>query len=1130
MTRCSTLIPTVISVFNQPLITAPSISTKTTPTFSTSQQQTQAGIKALSNSQSASQILTTLGHLPTSTQPMQTVNTESTKPYRSPLTSRDCHGRRTGGTPYLTLETGTSDREILYSGGSGSSTLSFLYTVTAGDQSDDLDVYSTTALSSNGGTIRDSAGNDADLTLIAPGNNNSLSSNKEVIVDGIAPILSSPPPINVNENASNNLELHDFDDLSGGDTDETGDALTYSIQSGNSDNIFGIDANTGKLIIENNSLLDYSNAATHSLIIQASDGSNTASTTATIYVNDINNNPVAVNDSINLNENATAEQTSAVNGVLSNDFDSDGDSITLESFRTGIESGSGSFGILGSAREGNYGSLTLSGDGTFSYIADLAAADALAEGVTATDAFTYSVSDGKGGDTGEIIFTITGVNDAPYIVDAIGKKKYTEGQGATIIIDGSLTVKDLDDSTIESATVTISTGYEPTEDVLGFSNTSEISGSWNAASGQLSLSGTASRSAYAAALATVTYHNSDDANPVLGHRTVSWQINDGSAASNTALSIIDVGGINDSPESQNDAGSVDAGSSLNILAGSGLLINDSDPESDDLTISDVRTGSESQSGTDGSIGTALTGDYGQLTVNADGSYAYSANQAAADALAEGATALDVFTYTLSDGVDNDLGELTITITGTNNAPSGSDDSKQVNENELININAISGVLINDTDVDGDSLTITAVQKTSQTRLFSTTLAPTSGAYGLLTLNSNGSYSYDANQSATDALNEGDLALDLFTYTLSDNKTTSLANLEIIVTGVNDLPALTTPPQATISEVEGSNETESSGLTGTFSATDADSDAHFEYGILGGSAVDHGSRLTGTYGTLEIDAFTGEYVYTPNESSIEALNDGDLVSDQFRICVSDTMALDNADFEVLIRGASENPSAEPTPNPTPEPSPAPTPTPTPSAEPISAPNLEVSAPPEGANVDCLISRATTNRGLNIIGSPCQDIIKGQKNDDVLLGRSGDDHLTGKPGKDLLRGGQGDDTLRGGKGADKLTGHKGHDLLIGQQGNDLIRGRSGDDTIKGGQGDDTIKGGRGADLIHLSHGQDQILDFKPRQGDRLIAKNLFSFEATELDGNLILSDIENNTQITLHNISLITALAAQPELFS
>ena len=67
----------------------------------------------------------------------------------------------------------------------------------------------------------------------------------------------------------------------------------------------------------------------------------------------------------------------------------------------------------------------------------------LAAGVTATDTYTYSVSDGKGGDTGEIIFTITGVNDAPFMVDAIAKKKYTEGQGATIIIDGSLTVTDV---------------------------------------------------------------------------------------------------------------------------------------------------------------------------------------------------------------------------------------------------------------------------------------------------------------------------------------------------------------------------------------------------------------------------------------------------------------------------------------------------------------------------------------------------------------------------------------------------------------------------------------------------------------------------------------------------------------
>ena len=133
-------------------------------------------------------------------------------------------------------------------------------------------MFSQQRLSTNGGTIRDAAGNDALLTLTTPGGNNSLSDNKTIIIDGIAPVISSPSPIDVRENASNNLELHDFDDLSGGDTDKLGDPLTYSIQAGDPDNIFGIGRNDGKLIVRNNSLLDHGTTETHLLSIQASDG------------------------------------------------------------------------------------------------------------------------------------------------------------------------------------------------------------------------------------------------------------------------------------------------------------------------------------------------------------------------------------------------------------------------------------------------------------------------------------------------------------------------------------------------------------------------------------------------------------------------------------------------------------------------------------------------------------------------------------------------------------------------------------------------------------------------------------------------------------------------------------------
>ncbi|WP_239420469.1 Ig-like domain-containing protein [Synechococcus sp. KORDI-100] len=908
----------------------------------------------------------------------------------------------------------------------------------------------------------------------------------------------------------------------------------------------------------------------------------------TINVIDVNNSPVATNDSISVNENSTAEQTNSANGILSNDTDSDNDSLTIENFRTGSESGSGDYGILGSSREGTFGSLTLNGDGTYSYVADLSEADALAAGVTGTDVYTYSVSDGKGGDTGEINFTITGVNDAPHIVDAIAKKKYTEGQGATIIIDGSLSVTDVDDSTIESASVTISSGYQTSEDILGFSNTSEINGSWDAASGQLSLTGTATKSAYAAALATVTYSNRDDLNPVLGHRTVSWQVNDGSAASNTASSIIDVGGVNDSPESLNDTGSVDAGSSLNVLAGSGLLSNDTDPESDNLFVSDIRTGSEHQSGTDGSVSSALTGSYGELTVSANGSYTYSANQAAADALAEGSTAIDVFTYTLNDGTDEDLGELTITVTGTNNAPTGSDDSKPVNENESINVSAITGVLINDSDVDGDDLTITAVEKASGasnrrlsrdsargkkknrklsfrsrgSELSSSTLPQLTGTYGELTLNSDGSFVYDANQSATDALNEGDSVTDSFTYTISDSKTTSSATLEMNVTGINDYPTIASLSQGTISEIEGSSQTQTSGLSSTVTATDVDTNASLEFGILGGSTIDSTSSLAGDYGTLELDTSTGEYTYTPDSSSIEALNAGQSVSDLFRISVSDTMALDSTEFQVLITGASEqarrnggggrnNTNDQDTQTPEPQ---APkkdrpetkTPPLFPSSKPENSTIPSEKTAKVGVGLPCEFKRQKNNDGkLLITGSHCNDTFSGGDKHDILRGGQGTDNINGRKGKDLLRGhqdadtifggrgrdsiagGRGNDLLRGKRGHDRINGKKDHDMIRGGRGKDKLRGGEGEDTLRGGSKNDTLIGGPDADHFYLSPGRDQIKDFSKKEGDHIINKRNFEITIQQIGAHLLITDRDRGLHTKLIGIEADQLLEIYPE---
>ena len=87
-------------------------------------------------------------------------------------------------TPQLTLELGTPDGIAYYTGGSGTDTLTFSYTVVIGNVSLDLDYVDVNSLSLNDCTsIQDAALNDAVLTLPAPGAAGSLGANKAIVID-----------------------------------------------------------------------------------------------------------------------------------------------------------------------------------------------------------------------------------------------------------------------------------------------------------------------------------------------------------------------------------------------------------------------------------------------------------------------------------------------------------------------------------------------------------------------------------------------------------------------------------------------------------------------------------------------------------------------------------------------------------------------------------------------------------------------------------------------------------------------------------------------------------------------------------------------------------------------------------
>ncbi len=88
-----------------------------------------------------------------------------------------------GGTPRLALTIGGSTVYAAYASGSGSTALVFAYSVQAGDT--DSDGIAVGSLQSNGGTLKDTAGNSLNVTL------NSVGATSSILVDTTAPTVSS---------------------------------------------------------------------------------------------------------------------------------------------------------------------------------------------------------------------------------------------------------------------------------------------------------------------------------------------------------------------------------------------------------------------------------------------------------------------------------------------------------------------------------------------------------------------------------------------------------------------------------------------------------------------------------------------------------------------------------------------------------------------------------------------------------------------------------------------------------------------------------------------------------------------------------------------------------------------------
>ena len=519
--------------------------------------------------------------------------------------------------------------------------------------------------------------------------------------------------------------------------------------------------------------------------------------------------------------------------------------------------------------------FTLNPDGSYSF--DPASYGYLAQGQTATFSVTYSVTDDKGAvDYNTITITVTGTNDAPVVSDIT----YSGTEDTPVIITAEQLLaqaSDVDGDTLSIVSVDSVSGgtltdngngtytFTPDRDYSGqavFTFTVTDGTVTSSATGRIDIAAVNDAPVAEAAANAVTEGNTisgqltatDVEGDILTFSTngelpagfvlnpngsysfdassygylaegqqavydITYTVSDGNGGTSVSTLTITVTGTNDAPVAEAAAASVVED---NTITGQ---LTAADADSTVLTFA--------------AVGDTPAG----FTLNPDGSYTFDASSYSY--LTEGQQAVYEIPYTVTDELGAaSTAKLTITVTGTNDAPVAEAAAASVVED-----NTITGQLTA-TDPDSTGLTFTVSE-------------PPAG----FTLNPDGSYSFDA--SSYDYLGEGEQTVVEIPYTVTDEfGAASTAKLSITVTGTNDA-AVVSADSVVLTEADVP-------LTanGQLTITDVDNPAVFV------AQTD----TEGTYGKFSIDE-NGAWTFTAN-SAFNELNVGDSYTETFTVAAAD----------------------------------------------------------------------------------------------------------------------------------------------------------------------------------------------------------------------------------------------------